>query len=149
MAAEIGFVYLLSHPDMPEVYKIGCTERSPHQRARELSGSTSVPQEFNVLCYVEVENHRDVERAFHQWFSRERISPGREFFRVDSLCWIASHFFFLPVRFAFSNVKLLSELRDLDCSWDDLTDPWEPKERVDLSEALANQAIEIAKAASA
>lgn len=80
MANECGFVYVLQHDAMPGVYKIGMTMRSPHQRAAELSSVTGVPGEFNVACYVEVENPRSIERLIHESLGGSRVE-GKEFFR--------------------------------------------------------------------
>lgn len=78
-----GFVYCLRHPYMPKIFKIGMTERSPMQRCAELSASTSVPCEFEILFYAEVEDPRMVERETHQAFCEQRVSESREFFQVD------------------------------------------------------------------
>lgn len=78
--SKIGFVYILTNEYMPDVYKVGCTERSPHERAAELSAATGVPAPFKVLCYIECEDFQVVERKFHEWLSEFRISNGREFF---------------------------------------------------------------------
>jgi hypothetical protein len=78
--ADFGFVYLLTNPYMDGVYKIGCTERSPHARADELSKPTGVPAPFRVFCYIECANFQSVERRFHEWLKEHRISDSREFF---------------------------------------------------------------------
>lgn len=43
-----GWVYVLSNPCMPGIYKIGMTTTSPEVRARELSSATGVPAPFKV-----------------------------------------------------------------------------------------------------
>jgi len=78
--SQIGFVYILVNEYMPDVYKVGCTERSPHERAAELSKGTGVPDPFQVLCYMEVRDFQSVERALHAWLAQFRISDNREFF---------------------------------------------------------------------
>lgn len=78
--AKYGYVYILTHDYMDEVIKVGCTERSPHERADELSKGTAIPSPFNVLCYIEVENFQTVEQKFHEWMAPFRISSSREFF---------------------------------------------------------------------
>lgn len=87
----VGFVYLLANHCMPGIYKIGMTERSPTQRCNELSASTSVPDSFTILFYVEVDNPLIVERSIHQHFDNSRVSFNREFFRcepVDAYEWL-------------------------------------------------------------
>ncbi len=83
-----GFVYILINDCMPDVYKIGCTERSPHQRADELSKPTGVPTPFRVLCYAEFGNDdfgnfQAVERALHAWMNDRRVNESREFFKGE------------------------------------------------------------------
>ena len=81
--SQVGFVYILVNEYMPDVYKIGCTERSPHARAEELSKHTAVPAPFIVLCYIEVENFQAVEKDMHKWMAAHRISDSREFFHGE------------------------------------------------------------------
>lgn len=81
-----GFVYLLGNAAMPCYYKIGCTERSPHRRAEELSAGTGVPHPFQVLLYIEADNFQKVEQRLHQELSDFRPNPSREFF-----CFLPLH----------------------------------------------------------
>jgi hypothetical protein len=80
--ANYGFVYILSNSSMPNIYKIGYTDRSPMQRADELSRSTSVPTNFEVVAYGEVDDAQSVEREFHEIYADYRISSNREFFKL-------------------------------------------------------------------
>lgn len=80
MASEYGFVYVLSNPAMPGVYKIGMTTRSPMARAVELSKWTGVPADFRVEYYGEFPRPRDIEQEAHSCFDYQRVSFGREFF---------------------------------------------------------------------
>lgn len=77
-----GFVYLLSNPAMPGIYKIGMTDRAPMQRVDELSRSTSVPCDFNLICYAECDGAIEVEKKLHEQFAPFRLNPCREFFRL-------------------------------------------------------------------
>lgn len=81
--ADYGFVYCLSNPSMPGIYKVGRTERSPMLRAEQLSSSTSVPTRFNVLFYIECSNHKETERECHEALHEYRVSISREFFNCD------------------------------------------------------------------
>jgi hypothetical protein len=76
-----GFVYILANESMPGIYKIGLTDRSPALRALELSKSTSAPTSFDVVCYGEYDDAKDVERDMHDHFGARRVSDNREFFR--------------------------------------------------------------------
>ena len=82
-----GFVYCMSNPCMPGVFKIGMTTRSPMERCDELSNSTSAPMPFALLCYAEVLDPREVELHMHEMFQGDRVSRGREFFsaRFDDI----------------------------------------------------------------
>lgn len=77
-----GFVYVLRHPNMPELVKIGYTTRSPSIRAKELSKGTGVPGEYEVAHAVEVEQPKRIEQQVHAKLSGYRVSEG-EFFRVQ------------------------------------------------------------------
>ncbi len=78
--SNFGFVYILTNKYMPDVCKIGYSDRSPHTRAEELSKSTGVPCDFDVLCYIEVNDAHAVEQRIHRWLANYRISSNREFF---------------------------------------------------------------------
>ncbi len=82
---SIGFVYCITNSYMPGLCKIGMTDRSPSQRVKELSSSTSVPDGFDIQFYAEVENAHDVERALHEFFKDERVNEYREFFRIKPI----------------------------------------------------------------
>ena len=85
--------YLLGKPDnwvvsiqnleMPEVYKVGMTARSPHARAAELSSVTGVPVSFDVVYYAEVADPAAQEKRVHEALAKYRVNTGREFFKTD------------------------------------------------------------------
>ncbi len=79
-----GFVYALSNPSMPGLYKLGQTSRSPHLRAVELSTSTAVAAPYRVLTAIFVRHRIDAEAAIHRAFHTFRLSNDREFFRFPS-----------------------------------------------------------------
>ncbi|MBP5121001.1 GIY-YIG nuclease family protein [Pseudomonas protegens] len=88
---NIGFIYCLTNFYMPGICKIGRTDRSPSQRCKELSGSTSAPADFELQFYVEVNDSVRVERAIHLAFLQQRINERREFFSckpVDAYEWL-------------------------------------------------------------
>jgi hypothetical protein len=77
-----GYVYILVSSAKPGIVKIGCTDRNPEQRAKELSNSTGVAMPYIVAYHVEVEDPERVERDVHQRLSESRVNPNREFFEV-------------------------------------------------------------------
>lgn len=80
---EYGFVYCIGNELMPGVYKVGMTDRAPSKRVEELSSSTSVPQPFDLLFFIECANPRTVELRMHQELAEFRVSDNREFFICD------------------------------------------------------------------
>lgn len=81
--ANHGFVYILGNAAMPGILKIGMTDRSPYQRADELSASTAAPLEFQVLAICPCVDARQFESAIHDWLSGSRVNSSREFFRLS------------------------------------------------------------------
>ncbi|MBK6768927.1 MAG: GIY-YIG nuclease family protein [Ardenticatenales bacterium] len=76
-----GFVYVLLNPSYPDVIKIGLTERTSEERARELR-TTGVPTNFIVLYDELVTDCVAVESAVHRRLAGYRVSDDREFFRL-------------------------------------------------------------------
>lgn len=134
--SKYGFVYILVNDYMPDVYKVGCTERSPHERAAELSNHTGVPAPFKVLCYIEVQDFQAVEKKVHGWLQAYRLA-GREFFfgevvyAVRLLFWLRDRVSFVVpggvvTGEAFGSISALEE--QLECGINnEFADPWRPK----------------------
>ena len=76
-----GFVYVLLNPSYPDLVKIGLTERTSEERARELRTS-GVPTPFIVLYDDLVTDCNAVEAAIHRRLAGYRVSEDREFFRI-------------------------------------------------------------------
>ena len=137
--ATYGYVYILVNEYMPGVYKLGCTERSPHERAKELSNLTAVPAPFKVLCYGEYPDFMAVERRAHAWLEALRISGNREFFQgyiwdaVRYLFWFPSRLSFVEPGGPFDeNLFLHSAMAD--SPWDDhysSPNPWDDTPKVE------------------
>lgn len=87
---SFGFIYILSNLEMDGVYKVGMTERSPHQRAAEISAATGVPQPFIVEYYAEVASPAFYEKMVHKKLADYRVSDSREFFRADIMTIVAA-----------------------------------------------------------
>jgi hypothetical protein len=122
MSASIGFIYLLSNPSMPCYYKIGCTERSPHARAAELSNATGVPEPFRVQLYFETEGFQWREQSLHAHLADFRPNPQREFFVFgpQHLPWLFAIFHKYPSLLAFTECAWESDLRQAY----EYPDPW-------------------------
>ena len=80
---EVGFVYILENKAMPDMWKIGITNRDDlGVRLKELF-NTSVPLPFNCVYAAKVNDCRQVEKALQNAFRKERVHESREFFRVE------------------------------------------------------------------
>lgn len=77
-----GFVYILQNASMPGMVKIGKTTRTADQRCQELY-MTGVPLPFSVACCVASPDCHALEQAMHNQFAQERVTAGREFFRLS------------------------------------------------------------------
>lgn len=78
-----GFVYVLENRCMPGLFKIGMTTHCPDVRAKEISGSTGVPEPFTVKAAYHSRSPRADEQLVHELFAAERVSNKREFFKFD------------------------------------------------------------------
>lgn len=76
-------VYVLTNEYMPDIIKIGQTTDSVEARLKQLNSCSGVPFPFECFFAAEVDSCSDTERKLHQLFSKFRINPRREFFRVD------------------------------------------------------------------
>ena len=65
--------------------KLGATTLDPHERARQLTASTSSPTPFVVAYYRRVPDVNKAERMMHETFADRRVNGGREFFQCSVL----------------------------------------------------------------
>lgn len=77
------YVYILINPAIPNLVKIGRTDRSPEDRASELA-TTGVPTAFIVAYEHQVGNSRGAESAIHALLQEKGFRPeaSREFFKI-------------------------------------------------------------------
>lgn len=75
-------VYVLSNEGMPNLIKIGKTQRSDLQARLSELYSTGVPFPFECLWAGEVEDCTKIESIIHNAFRDKRVNPKREFFNV-------------------------------------------------------------------
>ena len=76
-----GFVYVLSHELMPNIYKVGFTSRSPDERAAELSYKSGLPKSYKVEKYWRTNDPYIVEQRIHNALAE--FAEGREHFQGD------------------------------------------------------------------
>ena len=77
-----GCIYILENEAMPDLYKIGWTERSPEERAKELSG-TGLPSPYRVVFSKSTNLTGEVEKKIHKHLDEYRMRSNREFFKAD------------------------------------------------------------------
>ena len=75
-------VYVLSNEGMPNLIKIGKTQRKDLQARMSELYSTGVPFPFECLWAGEVEDCTRIESIIHNAFRDKRVNPKREFFNV-------------------------------------------------------------------
>lgn len=78
MAKIRGWVYIISNPAMPNIYKIGFSTKDPELRAKEFN-QTNSPHPYVVEYDALVESPRDMEQAVHKILNHKR--EGKEWFR--------------------------------------------------------------------
>ena len=77
-----GFVYILVHPRIPGLVKIGKTRRPTEQRVAELSQQTGVPGTFILAFELAVSDCDTVELLVHERLKDRRVE-GKEFFSLS------------------------------------------------------------------
>ncbi len=75
-----GYVYIISNKSIPNLFKIGYTDRDPETRAREMD-STGVPHPFVVEYEILLDNPRQVEQNTHLKLNSHNES--KEWFRCS------------------------------------------------------------------
>ena len=75
-------VYVLSNEGMPNLIKIGKTQRKDLQARMSELYSTGVPFPFECLWAGEVKDCTRIESIIHNAFRDKRVNPKREFFNV-------------------------------------------------------------------
>lgn len=76
-------VYILESKAMPNMVKIGYTKGDPIDRANQLSKSTGVPTQFNVVYSYSCFNGERIEKGVHKYLNKKRVNTQREFFYVN------------------------------------------------------------------
>ena len=75
-----GYIYVLSNPSMPNLYKVGWCRKDPENRASELY-KTGVPTPFKIEFKKLVNNASNLEQKIHKLLDEHRINDKREFFK--------------------------------------------------------------------
>jgi hypothetical protein len=78
-----SWVYILVNPTMPNLVKIGFTDKTPDKRAEQISRSTGVPLKFSVVYAFRCFNAHALETELHRHLKGYRINNDREFFQMS------------------------------------------------------------------
>ena len=81
--SNAGIVYALANESMPDLVKIGCTDRENVQARMKELFSTGVPCPFECIEAVRIDEYKEVERLLHRVFEPNRYYAKREFFEVS------------------------------------------------------------------
>jgi hypothetical protein len=79
-----GWIYVLANSTMKGILKIGRTDRTPSERADELSAATGVPTPFVIVWQEETGDSVSAEQEVHRLLEGYRVNLGREFFQIDT-----------------------------------------------------------------
>lgn len=78
-----SWVYVLSNPTMPNILKIGFTDRTPEDRVKEISRSTGVALPYEVEFAFHCYDGMRLEGEIHKNLSKYRLSNNKEHFSVS------------------------------------------------------------------
>jgi len=78
-----SWIYVLSNKTMPNLIKIGFTDKTPDKRAKQISRSTGVPLSFEVEYAFKCFNAHALEIEIHKYLKGYRINNDREFFQLS------------------------------------------------------------------
>ena len=76
------WVYILSNPTLPNIFKIGYTKHEPEIRAKQISASTGVALPYKVEWAFQCFNGEQLEREVHEELATYRVNQQREFFDI-------------------------------------------------------------------
>lgn len=80
---KAGFIYVLSNPSMPDVYKVGRSKHGGEHRAKQLSSTTSMPLPFKCEFQIYDTDCIQFEQIVHDRLDDYRVNENREFFKLD------------------------------------------------------------------
>ena len=98
-AIKEGFVYVMSNPSMPNLYKVGFT-CNLKKRLYDLNSYSSTPTPFKVVYAAKVDDAEADEKLAHSALAECRVNKKREFFRAKSKIELVKQ-----VRSAISEIK--------------------------------------------
>lgn len=76
------YIYILSNPSMPNMFKIGYTSKKPEERAKQISRSTGVPTPYKVEWAFKCHDGDLLEKEVHQVLDYCRVTSNKEHFTL-------------------------------------------------------------------
>lgn len=77
-----SWVYILSNPIQPGLFKIGYTKNTPDERAKQISNSTGVAMPYKVEWAFHCYDGFGLEQEVHHKLEAQRVNNNREFFHI-------------------------------------------------------------------
>lgn len=78
-----SWVYILSNPTTPGLYKIGYTKNTPDERAKQISNATGVALPYKVEWAFNCYDGFGLEQEVHHKLDANRVNGNREFFQIS------------------------------------------------------------------
>jgi len=78
-----SWVYVLSNPTIPNMFKIGYTKNTPDERANQISNSTGVALPYKVEWAFHCYDGFGLEQEVHHKLDAYRVNNNREFFQIS------------------------------------------------------------------
>ena len=78
-----SWVYILSNPTTPNLFKIGYTKNTPEERARQISNATGVALPYKVEWAYKCYDGFSLEQEVHHKLDSYRVNGNREFFQIS------------------------------------------------------------------
>ena len=80
---RVGWIYACRNRSFADpVFKIGRSSRPPHVRIAELSSSSAVYRDFQLVYFVHVSDRDGAEGQTHLALQGYRVNPNKEFFQA-------------------------------------------------------------------
>lgn len=76
------WVYVLIHPQEPQLLKIGYTKKDPKERLKEINSQTGVAGEYRLTYIFRTINGQRLETAVHTFLADRRIHSRKEHFEL-------------------------------------------------------------------
>lgn len=78
-----SWVYILSNPTTPGLFKIGYTKNTPDERAKQISNATGVALPYKVEWAFHCYDGFGLEQEVHHKLDIYRVNNNREFFQIS------------------------------------------------------------------